>query len=93
MKKINNLGRNKKMSDKQLDNISKKLDVVIKLLAFNLIKDKPIIDQVDILTKIGIKVTDIADVVGRSKNQIYVTQITLRKKQKTNKDSTESKEA
>ena len=80
------------MSDKQLETVSKKLDTITKLLAFNLIKDKSVNDQIDILSKAGIKVGDIAQIVGRSENQVYVTQTNLRKKKKQSQTTIESKE-
>lgn len=70
------------MDDKNLDTMSKKLDVVARLLAFNIIKDKPVSEQIDILTKAGLKVVDIALLLDKTENQIYVTQTMLRKKKK-----------
>ena len=78
------------MNDKQLENIGKKLDTVIKLLAFDLIRDKSVSEQIGILTKAGLKASDIADLVDRSENQVYVTQTQLKKKKKElTKESTE----
>lgn len=68
------------MSDKHLENISKQLETVTKLLAFNLITDKSISEKIDVLSKVGLKASDIADLVDRSENQVYVTQTKLRKK-------------
>ncbi len=69
------------MSDKE-DVISKKLDTIAKLLAFNIIKDRSVNEQVDILTKAGLKALDIAALLDKTENQIYVTQTMLRKKKK-----------
>ena len=71
------------MSEKHLENISKQLETVTKLLASNLITDKSISEKINMLTKAGLKVSDIADLVDRSKNQVYVEQTRLRKKQKS----------
>ena len=71
---------------KELEDISKKLDTVTRLLAFDLIKDKSVNEQIEILTKAGLKVSDIAVILDKTENQIYVTQTTLRKKKK--KDTT-----
>jgi len=62
--------------------IEKKLDVISRLLAFNIIKDRPVNEQIDILTKAGLKVTDIAVLLDKTENQVYVTQTGLRKKKK-----------
>lgn len=70
------------MSEKELAEISKKLDTVSRLLAFNIIKDKPVNEQIDILTKAGLKASEIAALLDKTENQVYVTQTTLRKKKK-----------
>ena len=71
-----------KMDNKYLEKISKQLDIVTKLLAYDLIKDKPIVEKIDRLTKAGLKATDIADLVDRTSNQVYVTQTKLKKKKR-----------
>lgn len=70
------------MDEKQFEAFMKKMDSLIKLLAFNIIKDKSVNDQVDALTKAGLKASDIADLLGKTENQIYVTQTLLRKAKK-----------
>lgn len=70
------------MAEKEFEIISKKLDTITRLLAFNIIKDKPVNEQVDILTKAGLMAVDIAALLDKTENQIYVTQTTLRKKKK-----------
>lgn len=77
------------MDEKHLESISKKLDTITKLLAFNLINKKSISEQIEILTKAGLKATDIAELVDRKPNQVYVTQTQLRKKKKEQKDTVE----
>lgn len=75
------------MSEKELGEISKKLDTISRLLAFNIIKDKPVNEQIDILTKAGLKASEIAALLDKTENQVYVTQTILRKKKKeTTKD-------
>ncbi|MFY9300031.1 MAG: hypothetical protein WAO91_02415 [Candidatus Nitrosotenuis sp.] len=68
------------MSEKESGDISKKLDIISRLLAFNIIKDKPVNEQIDILTKAGLKASDIAALLDKTENQVYVTQTKLRKK-------------
>lgn len=70
------------MSEKELADISRKLDTVSRLLAFNIIKDKPVNEQISILTKAGLKASEIAALLDKTENQIYVTQTILRKKKK-----------
>ena len=70
------------MDEKQFDAMMKKMDSVTKLLAFNIIKDKPVNEQVDVLTKAGLKASDIAELLGKTENQVYVTQTMLRKSKK-----------
>lgn len=73
------------MNDEYLENISKQLEAVTKLLAFNLITDKSVSEKIDVLTKVGLKASDIANLVDRSENQVYVTQTKLRKKNQQKK--------
>ena len=70
------------MDDKQFKEFSNKLDTITRLLSFDLIKDKPVMEQVGILIKAGLPVSEIAKLLGKTENQIYVTQTTLRKKWK-----------
>ena len=77
-----NHAKTDKMDNKYLEKISKQLDIVTKLFAYDLIKDKPIVEKIDLLTKAGLKATDIADLVDRTDNQVYVTQTQLRKKKR-----------
>lgn len=72
----------KKMDEKQFKEFSNKLDTITRLLSFDLIKDKPVIEQVGLLIKAGLPVPEIAKLLGKTENQIYVTQTNLRKKWK-----------
>jgi len=72
-----------RMNDEQFEALNKKMDTMAKLLAFNIINGKAVNEQVEILTKAGLKASDIADILGKTENQIYVTQSLLRKKKKT----------
>ena len=71
------------MNEEQFETIVRKMDALTKLLAFNIVKDKTVNEQVDILTKTGLRAAEIADVLGKTENQVYVTQNLLRKKKKT----------
>lgn len=71
------------MDEKQFEILSKKLDSLTKLLAFNIIRDKKTVsEQIDALTKAGLKASEIAVLVDRTENQVYVTQNMLRKAKK-----------
>ena len=78
------------MDEKQFEAMMKKMDSLTKLLAFNIIKDKSVNEQVDVLTKAGLKASDIAELLGKTENQVYVTQTQLRKakKKESTKEST-----
>jgi hypothetical protein len=70
------------MDEKQFTALMRRFDILTKLLVYSIIKDNPVIIQVDILTKIGLKTSEIADILGKTENQIYVTQNKLRKANK-----------
>lgn len=70
------------MDEKQFKVFSNKLDTIARLLSFDLIKDKSVLEQVGILMKAGLPVFEIAKLLGKTENQIYVTQTTLKKKWK-----------
>lgn len=72
------------MISKECEFLATKLDVISKLLAFMIINDKPTNQQIDILIKAGLKTSDIADILGKTENQIYVTKNTLKKKRQMN---------
>lgn len=78
------------MDEKQFDALSKKMDTLAKLLAFNIINNKAVNEQVEILTKAGLKASDIADILGKTENLVYVTQSKLRKKKKSEPESVEA---
>jgi len=70
------------MDKNQFDILAKKLDSITSLLAFNIIKDKSVSEQIETLTKAGLKVSEIALMLDKTENQVYVTQTQLRKKKK-----------
>lgn len=78
------------MDEKQFEAMMKKMDSLAKLLAFNVIKDKSVNEQVDVLTKAGLKASDIAEILGKTENQVYVTQTMLRKSNKKKSSPEES---
>lgn len=70
------------MDEKQFEILAKKLDSITSLLAFNIIKDKSVSEQIETLAKAGFKVSEIALMLDKTENQVYVTQTQLRKKKK-----------
>jgi hypothetical protein len=82
MSKSRHNRRPTQLEDKQFEILTKKLDSLSKLLAFNIVAGKSVNDQVDMLTKAGLRATEIADMLGKTENQIYVTQNALRKARK-----------
>ena len=79
--------------DVKFRNIEKKLDTISRLLAFNIVNDKPVKEQIDILTKSGLRVSDIAILLDKTENQVYVTQNILRKKKKESAKETSEQES
>jgi len=77
------------MDENQFDTLIKKLDSITNLLAFSLVKDKSVNEQIETLTKSGLKVSEIASILDKTENQVYVTQTNLRKKKKPIKESQE----
>lgn len=76
------------MDNKQFDILTKKLDSITSLLAYNLVKDKSVSEQIEILTNSGLKASEIALLLDKTENQVYVTQTKLRKKKKTKDQET-----
>ena len=68
------------MDEGQFAALSRKIDILTNLLALTVVKDRSISDQVRMLSSTGLKVKEIAEILGRTENQIYVTQTRLRKK-------------
>ncbi|MFA5388314.1 MAG: hypothetical protein WC312_00985 [Candidatus Omnitrophota bacterium] len=60
------------MEEKSLSDLSKKVDMVIKLMIAGLTADKQLTDQVKILALAGIKPKDIADILGTTPNTVSV---------------------
>lgn len=65
--------------------IAEKLDVLVKLTAYNLVKDSEFKEQVRILSESGLQPKEIADLLGKTPNNVRVTLSGLRKEKKTRK--------
>lgn len=81
-KKSISKGVKRRLSDKE---VLQKLDTIIKLLAFGLIKGKEAGEQILFLHKMGISNKDIAEILGKTQNTVNATlsQARKRKDEKT----------
>jgi DNA-directed RNA polymerase specialized sigma24 family protein len=73
------------LNDKQFSEINKKLSLIIKLLATEAIKDKDYRKQVELLSVANLPMKDIADLTGKSVNNVKVTLHHIRKLKKAQK--------
>jgi len=80
------------MNEDTLVSIEKKMDVLIKLIAGNLVKDKTKTDAIITLGNCGIEVGTIANLVGTTTNFVSVTLSNNKKKQSSKKKTTKGKE-
>ena len=67
------------MDDNQFKQLSDKMDVIVKLLTLNVVKGKPLKDQVSLLSEFNFQPKQIADMLGKSANNIRVTLCAVRK--------------
>jgi len=56
-----------------------KIDVLVRLSALNIIKDKEYTEQVELLSSVGLQPKEIADLLGKTSNSVRVTLSRLRK--------------
>lgn len=80
-----------KMKDEIGYQIIEKLNVLVKLNALNLLKDKEFREQVRILSEIGLQPKGIAELLGKTPNNVRVT-LSLIRKEKSKKSSKKVKE-
>jgi len=69
------------MSEKILESIDKRLATLTNLVAIDVIKDKSLTEQIDILSNVNLNVNEIAEILGKSPNNISV-RLHLKKKSK-----------
>ena len=72
-------------TSKQINDFSKKLDIIVKLLALSVVGNGNQKEQISKLLSAGLTATQVADVLGKSVNLItaYSSQIKKSKAQKT----------
>jgi len=82
------------MDGEQFNQLSNKMDTVIKLLALNLVEGKAFKDQVSLLSAFGFQPKQIADITGKSPNNVRVTLHGIRKErgQQEGEEAQEEKE-
>jgi hypothetical protein len=73
------------MSEEQYNEISKKLDIITKLLATQLIQEKDYREQAQLLNNIGMQTKDIASLTGKTVNNVTVTLHLMKKNSKKKK--------
>lgn len=59
-----------------------KLDILIKLTAVNVVQNKDFKEQVRLLSSIGLQPKEIADILGKTSNNVRVTLSILRREKK-----------
>jgi len=74
------------------EDVIKRLDVLIKLSAANVIKDKTLKEQVRILSSVGLSPKEISAITGKSSNHISVTLFSLKKNKKSQEVGNDAKE-
>lgn len=73
------------MAEEILKSIDSKLMVVSRLLALNVVKGRPLNEQMQILHNVGMSVAEIASTLGRTPNNVRVQLHLLKKKGKNTK--------
>ena len=71
--------------------ILESLNLLVKLNALNLLKNKEFKDQVMILSETGMQPKDIADILGKTPNNVRVT-LSMTRKEKNKKSTKRLKE-
>ena len=73
------------MNDYQFNELSQKIDLLVRISALKIVKDLDYREQVVILDKIGFQPKEIASILGKSPNNVNVTLHLIKKKNKSNK--------
>lgn len=73
------------MDDKQFAMLVKKLDALSRLLALNVVARKKFIEQVAILSSAGFMPKEIAEILGKTPNNVSVQLDRIKKRKKSGK--------
>jgi hypothetical protein len=68
------------VSDEQFNKLDRKIDLIMKLLAIDKLYGKKLIDQVEILTRFGMRPSEIGSILGTTTENIGSQQSKLRKR-------------
>ena len=79
------------MSDEILKSIDKRLSSITNLVAYNAVKDKPLNEQIMVLHNAQLSVNEIANILGKSPNNISVRLHMKKKSKKKEKDDAGNK--
>ena len=74
------------MDAKQFSQLDKKMDILIGLLTLNLTKGETLQERVELLYSLGLGPTEIAKILGKTRNNIDNALHELRKKEKVKKN-------
>jgi len=69
------------MNEDQFEKLIERIDVLIKLTALNVLKDKSAKEKVEILSGLGLRPFEIARVIEKSRNYVDVILHRIRKKE------------
>jgi len=76
------------MNDDQFEKLIGKMDILIKLTALNSLGDKKLKEKVQILYGLGLQPKEIARVLEKSRNNIYVTLHNIKKEEEKSENTT-----
>lgn len=68
--------------DKQTDEVSRKLNMIIKLLAYQLVAEKTVVHGAAILNRMGLTAPEIADIFGTTPSSVRGRLAEARKRRK-----------
>ena len=67
-------------SDERYGQLNRKIDLVLKLLALDKLYGKTLIEQVDILTNVGMEAPEIATILGTTPENVRAQKSRLKKR-------------
>ncbi len=75
----------KKIKEYNFNTLEQKVDILIRLIASGMVNGKPQNEQIEILSKAGIKPTEIAKIIGTTPNTVRVALSAIRKAKRKKK--------
>ena len=86
-KEQQNLKGEPRVEESQFQQISTKLDSILKLLALNTVQGRSLRDQVALLSSVGFQPKQIAEMLGKTPNHISVVLHDIRRKQQAENEA------